>query len=393
MADQAARPAFRHTFSQQLSLHRPSRDERRPLLSSGTFPRQSNGSTPFSRSNTNPDPTGRTSTDLPSIVVNDSDDEYDDDEEEHADSDGLYPPHCCFTAADPRPQGIPGQKDKADPFGTKDCRVYLLIHRIRRDVISSIDDPYSLDQLKAPRMNISVIRPLVNEYYALQDLSIVYCLLVNRTQFIRELSYHTHHQTVNLTRALLCELLAEKILRRYNENSPGPKGLLKLATILVAGFEPFAHAPSDVLQDADRAHAVHWIVRDQGWGSNDGKLTALEIAILSESKNFLASSACQKVVDAIYRGKVVYSPNSFIDIIPDKWKKRPISLYDPRRGPVLNQYRLIVPRTRNVIEIVHFVVLLGLYLAVMERRESRSTVDYAAIEIVFDIYGAGWVSF
>ena len=391
MAAQATHPAFPHTFSQQLSLHRPSRDERRPLLPSATSLRQSNGMISFSRSNTNPDPTGTTSGELPSIVVNDDDNEYDENEE-HADSDGLYPPHCCFTAAEPRPQGIAGQKDRADPFATKDCRVYLNIHRIRRDVINSIDDPYSLDQLKAPRMNISVIRPLVDEYYALQDLSIVYCLLVNRTQFIREQSYHTHHQTVNLTRALLCELLAEKILRRYNEHTPGPKGLLKLATILVAGFEPFAHAPPDVLEEADRAHAVDWIVRDQGWGSNDGKLTALEIAILSESKSFLASSAAQKVVDAIYRGKVVYSPNSFMDIIPDRWKKRPISLYDPRRGPVLNQYRLIVPRTRNAIELVHFVVLLGLYLAVMEQRENRSTVEYGVIEIVFDIYGSGWVS-
>jgi hypothetical protein len=261
-------------------------------------------------------------------------------------------------------------------------------------------------------MNISVIRPLVDEYYSLQDLSIgmsrpflvfldrrsrsklllVYCLLVNRMQFIRDQSFHTHHQTVNLTRALLCELLAEKIIRRYNEHNPGPKGLLKLATILVAGFDPFAHAPEEVLKDTDRSHAVQWFVREQAWGSNDGKLTALEVAIISESKSFLASSACQKVVDAIYRGKVVYSPNSFMDIIPDKWKKRPISLYDPRRGPILNQYRLIVPRTRNMIELVHFAILLALYLVVMEQRETRKTTRYGLIEAVFDIYGAGWVS-
>ena len=132
-------------------------------------------------------------------------------------------------------------------------------------------------------------------------------------------------------------------------------------------------------------------MREQAWGDNYGKLTALEVAIVSESKSFLASSACQKVVDAIYRGKVVYSPNSFIDIIPDRWKKRPISLYDPRRGPLLNQYRLIVPRTRNVIELVHFAILLLLYVLVMTERESRLTTKYEAIEIVFDIYGAGWV--
>ena len=81
-----------------------------------------------------------------------------------------------------------------------------------------------------------------------------------------------------------------------------------------------------------------------------------------------------------------------MDIIPDKWKKRPISLYDPRRGPLLNQYRLVVPRTRNVMELVHFAILLGLYLGVMEQRESRLATEYEVIEAFFDIYSAGWVS-
>jgi hypothetical protein len=36
------------------------------------------------------------------------------------------------------------------------------------------------------------------------------------------------------------------------------------------------------------------------------KLPALEIAIISESKTFLSSSACQKVVTAIYEGRVIY---------------------------------------------------------------------------------------
>ncbi|OAL32607.1 hypothetical protein AYO20_07917 [Fonsecaea nubica] len=219
----------------------------------------------------------------------------------------------------------------------------------------------------------------------------VYCLLVNRMQFIREQSYATHHQTVNLTRALLCELVAEKILRRYNEHNPGPRGLLKLANILVAGFEPFQGAPDEVTSQSQ--HAMHyWTAqRRSESGKVERKLTALEVAIVSASKSFLASSACQKVVDAIYRGKVVYTPSSFIDIIPDHWKKRPISLYDPRRAPLLNQYRLIVPRTRNLIEVCQFVILLALYIAVMAARENRMDTTYEVLELVFDVYGAGWV--
>jgi len=303
------------------------------------------------------------------------------EEDEHADSDGLYPPHGCWTADQASPPV------GTDLYGHDDWPIYDNIHRIRHEIINSVDDPYSLDQLKAPRMNISVVRPLVDQFYDTQDLSIVYCLLVNRTQFIREQSYATHHQTVNLTRAHVCEIVAEKILRRYNEHNPGPKGLLKLANILVAGFEPFQNAPEHVVKD--NYHVLQYM-RQKG-GNDERTMTALEVAIVSESKSFLASSACQKVIDAIYLGKVVYTPNSFIDILPDYWKKRPISLYDPRRGPLLNQYRLAVPRTRNVIEIAQFLVLLILYMIVMEQRNIRSTVDYTLMEAVFDLYTWGWI--
>lgn len=302
------------------------------------------------------------------------------EDEDHADSDGLYPPNCCWTADRPRPQGV-------GLFNHEQWPIYDNIHKIRHEIINSIDDPYSLDQLKAPRMNISVVRPLVDQFYAIQDLSIVYCLLVNRAQFIREQSFATHHQTVNLTRALLCEIVAEKILRRYNEDNPGPKGLLKLANILVAGFEPFHNAPDEIMKN--HYHVMHY-VRRKG-GKVEKGMTALEIAIISESKSFLASSACQKVVDAIYRGKVVYSGNSFLDILPDYWKRRPISLYDPRHGPVLNQYRMAVPRTRNMIEIAQFTILLVFYLVVMERRLSRAVIEYTIVEMIFEIYTWGWV--
>lgn len=302
------------------------------------------------------------------------------EEEEHADSDGLYPPHCCWTADSPRPAG-------ADLYHHNDWPVFNNIHKIRHEIMNSIDDPYSLDQLKGPRMNISVVRPLVDQFYETQDLSIIYCLLVNRVQFIRDQSYATHHQTVNLTRALLCEIVAEKILRRYNEHNPGPKGLLKLANILVAGFEPFQNAPEHIIKNSD--HIMHY-VRKKG-GKIEKGMTALEVAIVSESKSFLASSACQRVVDAIYRGKIVYTPNSFIDILPDYWKRRPISLYDPRRGPLLNQYRMVVPRMRNLIEIGQYLVLLVLYLIVMEGRQTRATIGYKPLEILFDLYAWGWI--
>ena len=87
-------------------------------------------------------------------------------------------------------------------------------------------------------------------------------------------------------------------------------------------------------------------------------LTALEVAIVSEAKSFLSTTACQKIVENVYRGRIIYTPTTFIDILPDHYKNRGISLYDPRRAPLLNQYRLIVPRTHSLIETAQFMVLM-----------------------------------
>jgi hypothetical protein len=43
---------------------------------------------------------------------------------------------------------------------------------LRLELIGDLDDPYSIEQLKAPRMNISVVRPLVDAFYEMQDVSV-----------------------------------------------------------------------------------------------------------------------------------------------------------------------------------------------------------------------------
>lgn len=50
--------------------------------------------------------------------------------------------------------------------------VYTNIHRIRRDVVSIVEDYMSLEQLRDLRINISVIRPLVDQLYEMDDISI-----------------------------------------------------------------------------------------------------------------------------------------------------------------------------------------------------------------------------
>lgn len=254
------------------------------------------------------------------------------------------------------------------------------------------DDPYSLEQLKSPRMNVSVVRPLVDHLYDPDDVSIVYCLLVNRVQFLREQAYQAHHQTVNITRATVCEIIASRVLRRFDEDHEGRQGLLLLSNVLVAGFEPFQNAPPELARE--NISAMHWTVKKHFWRAGyERLLTALEVAIVSEAKSFLSTSACQKIVDGVYRGRITYTPTSFIDILPDHYKHRGISLYDPRRAPLLNQYRLIVPRTRNILEAFQFIVLLVLYTLTMATKAHQigpKHLQFTVVELLFVIYSIGW---
>lgn len=190
------------------------------------------------------------------------------------------------------------------------------------------------------------------------------------------------HQSVNAARATLCELVATQIFLRFHEANPGQTGLLVLARILVEGFDPFQGAPSDL--EEEWRH-MQWPVQERG--GHEMKLTALELAIVSESKFFISSAACHRVVDAINRGQITYTPLSFVDILPDHYKHLPISIYNAKKARLLDHHRLIVPRTRVVIELTQFLVLLTLYMLTMINRHQGFTLW----ELAFSIYTAGWV--
>ncbi|KAK1983304.1 nonselective cation channel [Colletotrichum cereale] len=259
--------------------------------------------------------------------------------------------------------------------------VYFTIHRIRRLVLASIDDPYTLDQLREPRMNLLVVRPLVDRLYDPDDPAVVYCLLANRIQFLRQHT-STAHQTVNVARATLCELVASRVLRRYHEDHPGQIGLLILAHILVEGFDPFQGAPEEVESECRQ---LQWPIQRRD--GHERKLTTLELAIISESKLFLSSSACQRLVDAVWNGVVTYTPLSFVDILPDHYEYASVSLYEPHRAPLLDVRRLVVPWIRQMTELFQFITLVILYVLTMVNRSSPTLSGW---EYLFAIYTAGW---
>ena len=64
---------------------------------------------------------------------------------------------------------------------------------------------------------------------------------------------------------------------------------------------------------------------------------------MSEAKIFIKSSPCQKVIDAIWNGKCVYTAESSHSLLSDTYKRAPIHYYDPRKAPLLDHYRSAPP--------------------------------------------------
>jgi hypothetical protein len=202
--------------------------------------------------------------------------------------------------------------------------VYGLLCRCKNQLTAVIDTPLSQEQLSSPRIVLSVIRPLEEEYYQLDNPSILYCLFVTRVHFLKQASTSSSFHSVNATRAALCEVLAICVLRRiYDEEEPNDphssrRTLLKLANVLARTFDVWQGAPSCVLPDD---YETRKTAEDSPHGAR-GQTSALELAIVTTAKNFIRSQPCQRVVQGIYEGQIVYSAVASYHILPDNYKRK-----------------------------------------------------------------------
>ncbi|KAI8996333.1 hypothetical protein BD414DRAFT_197116 [Trametes punicea] len=251
--------------------------------------------------------------------------------------------------------------------------VYPVIQMIRHDVMHFIDTPLTHEALTAPDLTYTLIRPLGDKYGALQrqgNLSVVFCLLLNRVYFVRD--RHLTTTALSQTRADLCEILATRALREHAEN------MLELALVLTTSWPVYSGAPSALLERA----------REENDDDLEDRVgNAIEIAILGQAKRFIKSSPCQKVIDGIWSGKIVYQADSSRSILSDTYKRNPIHFYDPHKAPLLDHYRLKVPAIRSVLEYMNFVILFILFVIALEYSE-LNRINLA--EVVFMIYALGF---
>ncbi|OAV97381.1 hypothetical protein PTTG_08032 [Puccinia triticina 1-1 BBBD Race 1] len=297
--------------------------------------------------------------------------------------------------------GAGEEDEESTPLLAGSLGIHQLIHRIRFDLLTLIDTPLSTEQLTSPAITFSITRPLESTYLSLTNQAIIFALLVNRVQFSTDASHALTLHSVNATRASLCEILATNILRRLHQadllkhkhNTTTSQKLtpeeeqaclLNSANVLATAFSPFEGAPAQVIA-----------ALQADWGASDSKnllarqSNALEMAIVSEAKQFIRSPACQRVIDAIWSGKIVYTSTAIVDILSDRYKHRPVSLYNPRNAPLLNHYRLTVPRNRAALEYFHYAVLIGSYVATLQTRQLDRMNP---IEVWFNVFTLGFAA-
>lgn len=213
------------------------------------------------------------------------------------------------------------EHDKAGPDGAdsndgdaahqiESIYVYPILQLILKDIRSTIDTGLTWEELTDHELNFAIVRPLARKYCKLHSKAILYSLLVTRIHFLREADRDLANQNISHIRADLCELLAIKLLRTFASSG------MNLVTALGSPLWPFSGAPPAVLENAKRL----------GYAQKDPFLeatSALQLAVFSSAKKFVATPLVQKCIDGIWMGQVVLGNSSTTGhaIIEDSYKK------------------------------------------------------------------------
>ncbi|KAH9177399.1 hypothetical protein EDB89DRAFT_2112315 [Lactarius sanguifluus] len=255
-------------------------------------------------------------------------------------------------------------------------KIFPYIVHLKRDVIVSVQC-YSVRpflshlQLTASDVNFAVVRPLVFKYARLKNPAIVYVCLVVRSHFISVAEQDLAFSGVSFSRAILCEILAMKLVHHFASNQ------IELVSVLITSWSPLAGATNDVIED------VKNILGNNGDQDEVDLQSALEVAISSSAKRFVASPIVQSVVNDIYSGRVIYSSSANRSIVADNYKLRAIEIYNGRNAPWLNHYRLRVPRYGAILEFLNFTCLLVTFIFSITDKDLNTPNAFEVLFIVF----------
>ncbi|TFK75140.1 receptor-activated Ca2+-permeable cation channel [Pluteus cervinus] len=248
-------------------------------------------------------------------------------------------------------------------------KVFPLIPSLKKDVMKTIDSALGWNQLTATDINFSIVRPLVNKYASLNNMAVVYACLVVRSYFLAQAEVNLAHSALMMSRGMMCEILAMKLLNRFASN------YIQLVAVLTTTWNPLAGAPDGVVEDVKKAMGGD----DDGM---DSPQSALEMAISTKAKEFLSAPISQKVVNDIYSGRVVFTLAGTRSVLADNYKPRAIEIYDTRKAPFLNHYRLRVPRYGAILEFLNFALLLLTFVLALSNQDMTTMTPWEMAFIV-----------
>ena len=298
--------------------------------------------------------------------------------------------------------------------------VYDLTHTVRSLVVAQCGTTLSWDQLRSPQFSQFLVKPVQQQIRSSHlSKATPYALMANCLQFRKEMSTSPGTSGTSTTRALLCELLAIKLLREFTTR--------ELIDVLSYEFFPLQGMPPLTVKDNKRSSK--WaMAQKHKTGSRVARVSTMEVAIRSQAKHFLAHPLVVQHLEAIWAGKIIFHsvtdslyrpvPTIMADQAPhygatgviaallptgagrmerseqsNKMEpgsatiRRAVTLYDPREESVLKLSRLRVPRYRQFLSTCSFAVLLGLFVAVLAQR----SLDITGLEVLFWFWSAGFM--
>lgn len=294
--------------------------------------------------------------------------------------------------------------------------VYNLTHAIRLIVLPRTETTLTWDQLRSPQVSQFLVKPMQQQIRTSHfNRATLYALMANCLQFQKEGQANPGNAGNSRTRAMVCELLAIKLLKEYNTREL-IDGLSYDFFPLQGIAAPVPSTPGSQQKNIPRPAAA--------------RISTLEVAIRASAKRFLAHPVVVQQLEAIWAGTIVFHsaadnlhrPQAQRNYLqqrqsedsqhllpehnvgygttslasPDKQHRsqqqlvltrRTVTLYDPRDASLFKLSRLRVPRYRQFFSTCSLAILLGLFVAVLGRR----SIQITSLEIVFWFWSAGFM--
>jgi hypothetical protein len=307
--------------------------------------------------------------------------------------------------------------------------VYNLTHAIRLIVLPRTETTLTWDQLRSPQVSQFLVKPMQQQIRTSHfNRATLYALMANSLQFGKEGQANPGLAGNSRTRAMVCELLAIKLLKEYNTR--------ELIDALSYDFFPLqglaALEPSTPRLGDPKTRPKPAAAR----------ISTLEVAIRASAKRFLAHPLVVQQLEAIWAGTIVFhsaadslhrsqprlsqsqsqsqmrearrpnessqhllvpgqrfgygtttlagpqvSPDKLPNLYQQTLKRRTVTLYDPRDASLFKLSRLRVPRYRQFFSTCSLAILLVLFIAVLSERSTSITT----LEVIFWFWSAGFM--